>query len=426
MPAGFSLVIEKGSEVGKKFTFDRNTVRIGRTATENDMILNDRSISGKHARITFEDGIYFLEDLGSTNKTYFHGGPLEKDQKVQLQNGDEFSLGKIALRFLDHTDEGRDSDTETILTETQAVTIQKIVRKPGIKGESPLKQKPVLVVAAGVALLLILLTLVKIGTRAPETAKKTDALNYPDYSLRPIPLPAPNIYGYCRPDRTHPDKAIFTFAAQSGSGELHYIVGGVDSEGELVILLNGTKIANAPLAMNGWGLEQSLSLPRELINEGGQNQLVFDNTMNPPGKEEWGVKKLRIDFMAAGKCDEVEAKRLFDLGNQMLQEKAVSEGNIYRAYTYYSQAVSQIDGCTPKPVILSEMEKNMRSAKEELESRYNSLVFSYKKAVKLNNFTQARSELERIVQLIPDEKDERHKEAVRLLKKISEYVRRRR
>jgi pSer/pThr/pTyr-binding forkhead associated (FHA) protein len=426
MPAGFSLVIEKGSEVGKKFTFDRNTVRIGRTATENDMILNDRSISGKHARITFEDGIYFLEDLGSTNKTYFHGGPLEKDQKVQLQNGDEFSLGKIALRFLDHTDEGRDSDTETILTETQAVTIQKIVRKPGIKGESPLKQKPVLIVAGGVALLLILLILIKIGTRAPETPKKTDALSYPDYSLRPIPLPAPNIYGYCRPDRTHPDKAIFTFAAQSGSGELHYIVGGVDSEGELVILLNGTKIANAPLAMNGWGLEQSLSLPRELINEGGQNQLVFDNTMNPPGKEEWGVKKLRIDFMAAGKCDEVEAKRLFDLGNQMLQEKAVSEGNIYRAYTYYSQAVSQIDGCTPKPVILSEMEKNMRSAKEELESRYNSLVFSYKKAVKLNNFTQARSELERIVQLIPDEKDERHKEAVRLLKKISEYVRRRR
>ncbi|KPK31058.1 MAG: hypothetical protein AMK69_01510 [Nitrospira bacterium SG8_3] len=425
MPAGFSLVIEKGSEVGKKFTFDLNSVRIGRTATENDMILNDRSVSGKHARITFEDGKYFLEDLGSTNKTYFHGMPLEEDQKVRLQNGDEFSLGKIALRFLDHTDDKRDSDTETISTETQAVNAQKVVRKPGIRRESPLKQKPVLIVAGCVALLLIVLTLVKIGTRAPETPRKTDALSHPDYSLQAIPLPAPNTYGYCRPDRTHPDKAIFTFTAQSGSAELHYTVGGVDSEGELVILLNGTKIANAPLAMNGWGLEQSLYLPRELINEGGQNQLAFDNTMNPPGKEEWGVKELRIDFMPAGKCDEVEAIRLFDLGNQMLQEKAVSEGNIFRAYKYYSQAVSQIDGCMPKPAILPEMEKNMRSAKEELDSRYNSLVFSYKKAVKLNNFTQARSELEKIVRLIPDEKDERHKEAVHLLKKISEYLRRR-
>jgi hypothetical protein len=199
----------------------------------------------------------------------------------------------------------------------------------------------------------------------------------------------------------------------------------VDSDGEVVVLLNGTKIAHAPLAMKGWSSEQSLHLPRELINEGGQNQLVFDNTMNPPGKDEWGVKNLRIAFLATGKCDEVEARRLFDLGNQMLEEKAVSEGNIYRAHEYYSRAVSQIDGCTPRPAILAEMETKMRAAQDELDTRYKDLLFSYKKAVKLKKFPQARTDLERILQLIPDEKDERHKEAVRLLKRISEYLRRR-
>ena len=438
MPTGFSLVIQQGPELGKEFTFDRKTVSIGRAATENDMILNDPSISGKHARITFEDGEYFLQDLGSTNKTYFEGRALEEGRKVQLKNGDEFSLGKIPLRFLDHTEEEKDSDTQKIftetqkgsdtqeiLTETQQVGAQEVVRKLRISGESLLKQKPVLVVAAAVVLLLVFLTLLKIGTQGPETSKKTGLRSYPDYSLRPIPLPAPNTHGYCRPDRTHPDKVIFTFAGERGSAKLHYTAGGVDSDGEVVVLLNGTKIAHAPLAMKGWGPEQSLHLPRGLINDSGQNQLVFDNTMNPPGKDEWGVKNLRIEFLATGKCDEVEARRLFDLGNQMLEEKAVSEGNIYRAHAYYLQAILQIDGCTPRPAILAEMETKMRAAQDELDTRYKGLVFSYKKAVKLKKFVQARSDLERIRQLIPDEKDERHKEAVRLLKRISEYFRRR-
>jgi hypothetical protein len=71
------------------------------------------------------------------------------------------------------------------------------------------------------------------------------------------------------------------------------------------------------------------------------------------------------------------------------------------------------------------METKMRTAHDELDTRYKGLVFSYKKAVKLKKFAQARSDLERILQLIPDEKDERHKEAVRLLKRIGEYFRRR-
>ena len=438
MPTGFSLVIQQGPELGKEFSFDRKTVSIGRAATENDMILNDPSISGKHARITFEEGKYYLQDLGSTNRTYFQGRPVEEGQRLHLQNGDEFSLGKIPLKFLDQASEEKDSDTKKIftgnekdrdtkkiLTQTRQVGNEDVVRRLRLRGESLLKQKPVLVVAAAVVLLLVFLTLLKIGIQGPETSKKTDVRSYPDHSLQPIPLPAPNTYGYCRPDRTHPDKAIFSFGGQPGRAKLYYTAGGVDSEGEVVVLLNGTKIAQAPLAMKGWGAEQALHLPRELMNEGGQNQLVFDNTMNPPGKQEWGIKNLRIEFLATGKCDELEARRLFDLANQMVEEKAVSEGNIYRAYEYFARAVSQIDGCTPKPAILADMEAKMRAAQDELDNRYKDLQFSYKKAVKLKKFAQARTDLERILQLIPDEKDERHKEAVRLLKRISEYLRRR-
>jgi len=422
MPGGFSLVITKGSEVGKKFSFDQKVINIGRDAAGNDIILNDISISSKHAKITLEAGNYFLQDLGSTNKTYFNDAPLKELDKVQLQNGDEFSLGKVVLRFNIKTGAADESGADAILTHTQDLRAKKELKTSDNDLGSILKKKPVLIVAVAIVLLLVLMSVIKM-TQSSKT-EKTVTQTYPENSLQPITLPAPKVYGYCGSDWTHPDKAIFTFNGKSGNAEIYYSMGGIDSDGEVIILLNGTTVANSPLAMKGWGAEQKLSLPRELINEGGENQLVFDNTKNPPGKDQWGVKNLRIEFLATGTCDETEGKRLFELGNQLYTEKAVSEGNIYMAHKYYLEAVTQVQGCVPKPIILSEMESKMHTAREELDSRYNNLVFSYKKAIKLKKYAQAKTDLERISRLIPDEKDERHKEAIRLLVKINGYLRR--
>lgn len=422
MPGGFSLVITKGSEVGKKFSFDQNVVCIGRDAAGNDIILNDVSISSRHAKITREGGNYFLQDLGSTNRTYFKDAPLKELEKVQLKNGDEFSLGKVILKFDGNIGDTDVFGTEAILTQTKDLRGKKDIKTSDSDIGSVLKKKPVLIVAVAVVLLLVLMSVIKV-TQSSKTGK-TEAQAYPDNSLQPMALPASKAYGYCGSDWTHPDKAIFTFTAKSGNAEIYYTMGGIDSDGEVIILLNGTKVANAPLAMKGWSPEQKLTLPRELINEGVENQLVFDNAMNPPSKDGWGVKDLRIEFLATGTCNETEGKRLFELGNQMYVEKAVSEGNIYRAHQYYAEAVTQIQGCVPKPILLSEMENKMQRARDELDSRYNSLVFSYKQAIKLKRYSQSKRDLERILRLIPDEKDERHKEAIRLLVKINGYLRR--
>ena len=422
MPGGFSLVITQGSEVGKKFSFDQDTVRMGRNAKENDIILNDISISSRHANITCKSGNYFLQDLGSTNKTYYRATPLTEGKKVQLQNGDEFSLGKVALRFNEKSCETGGSGTEAISQQTQDLKAKKGSKPSDNVLGDVLKKKSVWVVAVALVLLFLLMLIIK--SNQTSKVKKAEIEKYPDYSSQPISLPAAKVYGDCGPDRTHPDKAIFTFTAKSGTAELSYTVGGIDSDGEVIILLNGTTLGNVPLAMKGWGSEQKISLPREYLKEGAENQLVFDNTMNPPGKEQWGVKNLKLEFLATGTCDVAEGNRLFELGNQLYVEKAVSEGNVYRAYNYYAKAVAQVQGCVPKPVILSEIESKMQSARTELDNRYNNLVFSYKKALKLKKYSQAKSELERIMLLIPDEKDERHKEVVLLLKKINKYLRR--
>jgi len=69
---------------------------IGRSA-DNDWVLPDpsRFVSGRHARIRFEGGRYFLEDT-STNGTYINDSdqPMTKSTPHELKNGDMLRLGE--------------------------------------------------------------------------------------------------------------------------------------------------------------------------------------------------------------------------------------------------------------------------------------------------------------------------------------------
>lgn len=45
---------------------------IGRDARAADIIVDEKSASGRHAFIYYRDGHYFIEDLGSLNGTYLN------------------------------------------------------------------------------------------------------------------------------------------------------------------------------------------------------------------------------------------------------------------------------------------------------------------------------------------------------------------
>lgn len=55
-------------------------------------------ISRRHSRITFRDGIPYVEDLKSTNHTYLNGVELESLVPYRLQHQDELRLGSVLLR----------------------------------------------------------------------------------------------------------------------------------------------------------------------------------------------------------------------------------------------------------------------------------------------------------------------------------------
>ena len=102
------LVIERGKSVGKQFTLSADDSQIGRWDADGgifpDVDLDsddpEAKVSRRHARITVNEGQYFLEDLGSTNGTFVNRGKrLPAGERHPLKDGDEIIVGKTFLRF---------------------------------------------------------------------------------------------------------------------------------------------------------------------------------------------------------------------------------------------------------------------------------------------------------------------------------------
>ncbi len=72
---------------------------IGRGVT-NDIVLPDRSISTRHARIIHDADGYALENLAETaGATTLNGAPVPPGQPAPLKDGDRIGLGNLTLRF---------------------------------------------------------------------------------------------------------------------------------------------------------------------------------------------------------------------------------------------------------------------------------------------------------------------------------------
>jgi pSer/pThr/pTyr-binding forkhead associated (FHA) protein len=62
-----------------------------------DIQIDDPFASGRHARIYERDGVFYVEDAGSTNGTYLNGRRLEAQQP--LGPDDSIRIGDTEFRY---------------------------------------------------------------------------------------------------------------------------------------------------------------------------------------------------------------------------------------------------------------------------------------------------------------------------------------
>lgn len=94
---GFAfLIVHRGPGEGTAFPLQPPVVGVGRGA-DQQVFLDDITVSRRHAELRNDGNGWVLVDLGSLNGTYVNREPITE---ARLASGDEVQIGKYRFRFM--------------------------------------------------------------------------------------------------------------------------------------------------------------------------------------------------------------------------------------------------------------------------------------------------------------------------------------
>lgn len=100
------IVKRNGIETDVEFTFGSPCIigrfdpAVGPIDVDLATLPEGAYVSRKHAKLTFEEGVWKLTDLGSSNGSYIlRNGDFERVEEGEVQDGDEIALGNARFVF---------------------------------------------------------------------------------------------------------------------------------------------------------------------------------------------------------------------------------------------------------------------------------------------------------------------------------------
>lgn len=96
LPSGHALlVVRRGYEEGSRFLLDADVTTVGRHPNA-DILLDDVTVSRRHAEFVRTGTTFVVKDLASLNGTYYQGHRIDE---AILEDGAEVQVGKFKLTF---------------------------------------------------------------------------------------------------------------------------------------------------------------------------------------------------------------------------------------------------------------------------------------------------------------------------------------
>ncbi|HZU74831.1 MAG TPA: FHA domain-containing protein [Acidimicrobiales bacterium] len=90
------LVVKRGPNAGSKYLLEQKVTKVGRHP-DSDILLDDITVSRRHAEFVPGPEGYLVRDVGSLNGTYLN---RERIDEAELTSGDEVQIGKFKLVYL--------------------------------------------------------------------------------------------------------------------------------------------------------------------------------------------------------------------------------------------------------------------------------------------------------------------------------------
>ncbi len=92
----FVMIYPTGPNMGHQYALESTVASIGRDPG-NDIVVDNDSVSRRHAKLTVESGQRILTDLQSTNGSYVNNKPILTHF---LQNGDQVKIGDTIFKYI--------------------------------------------------------------------------------------------------------------------------------------------------------------------------------------------------------------------------------------------------------------------------------------------------------------------------------------
>jgi hypothetical protein len=90
------LLVRSGADAGQVYPLDKTVTTIGRSP-DNDVFLDDVTVSRRHAVVVSAPEGFSVRDAGSLNGTYCN---RERIAQAELHSGDVLQVGKFRFQFV--------------------------------------------------------------------------------------------------------------------------------------------------------------------------------------------------------------------------------------------------------------------------------------------------------------------------------------
>jgi len=129
LTASAKLLVKLHGQASRSIDLTADSFSIGRKP-ENDLPIDDHTVSSRHAKIVRVQSVYFLEDLKSTNGTAVNGKPVER---AQLHDADVITIGQHRIIFQDNAPSAVTSVPASLdLDQTLAISGKHLAAAPSI------------------------------------------------------------------------------------------------------------------------------------------------------------------------------------------------------------------------------------------------------------------------------------------------------
>lgn len=414
------LVVETGDLKGRRFAVGEGALRLGRSSS-NDIHVPDEELSRNHClfEIVGETGLR-VTDLASANGTFVNGENIGSEP-VELKEGDVIEVGTTRLTV---GDPKTPSDPAAL---DLGLGSESSVNAPTAEESSPARVKPLRAVLWAVAVVACLVAIVAILC-APVDETTV---------LAPVANEAPTIR-----------EVVYERVKADSRGIFRYLLT-LGGDGRLTVKIDDTTnnrhVAPKTKILSGDGLaELNAILDYQRVSE--FDAVYSGLTPDPPAEDSFALKVVystRVKKIGVFNTREPEAfaalrgrleafskselgvwaisysrEKLIELAEESIrlgrgkwEDRDVQYGNLHASITAFEEALFYLETVDPKPACVNEATEGLARSKAELERRYTDQRFLADRALNLSQWETARDELKILLELVPDAKDDRYRDA---------------